>query len=72
MQSLISGKERQEILERGLLGGLWSIDQFNKTSAKGQPVLPGPGFLSDNPQFYDKGFRDMNAYDSGVGVRAPW
>jgi len=72
MQPLITSKERQQILERGLIGGLWSIDQFNKTSAKGEPVLPSPGFLSDNPQFFDKGFRDMDAYDKGAGVRAPW
>ncbi len=72
MQPLITFKERQQILERGLVGGLWSIDQFNKTSAKGEPVLPSPGFLTEHPQFFDKGFRDMEAYDRGVGVRAPW
>ena len=53
MQPLISCKERQQVMERGLIGGLWSIDQFNKTSAKGEPVLPSPGFLTEHPQFFD-------------------
>jgi hypothetical protein len=72
MQPLVTFKERQQILERGLLGGLWSIDQFNRTSAKGEPVLPSPGFLTDHPEFFDKSFRDMEAFNKGVGVRAPW
>lgn len=72
MQQLIGTAERQRVLEQGLKSGLWSIDQFNKTSPKGKPVLPSPGFLTEHPQFYDKGFRDMSAYDSGVGVRGPW
>ena len=70
MQPLITFKERQQILERGLLGGLWSIDQFNKTSAKGEPVLPSPGFLTEYPQFFDKAFRDLQAFDAGHGKRS--
>jgi hypothetical protein len=72
MQQLIGTAERQRILEQGLVSGLWSIDQFNKTSAKGEPVLPSPGFLTEHPQFYDKGLRDMDAFGNGAGVRAPW
>lgn len=70
MQQLIGTAERQRILEQGLLSGLWSIDQFNKTSAKGEPVLPRAGFLSDHPEFFDKAFRDMAAFERGVGRRS--
>lgn len=69
MQPLIDGNARQKVLERGLLGGYWSIDQFNRTSKKGEPVLPTPGFLTEHPQFFDKSFRDMEAYSRGAGRR---
>lgn len=69
MQSLIDSKAVQGILERGLLGGLWSIDQFNRRSKRGEPVLPSPGFLTAHPEFYDKAFRDLNAFRSGAGRR---
>jgi hypothetical protein len=72
MQQLIGTAERQRILEQGLLSGLWSIDQFNKTSPKGEPVLPRAGFLGDHPQFFDKGFRDLQAFDAGHGRRLSW
>jgi hypothetical protein len=72
MQQLIGTAERQRILEQGLLSGLWSIDQFNKTSPKGEPVLPGQGFLTQHPEFFDKAFRDMAAFDNGVGKRSLW
>jgi hypothetical protein len=65
MQQLIGTAERQRVLEQGLKSGLWSIDQFNKTSPKGEPVLPGPGFLTQHPQFFDKAFRDLDAYRDG-------
>ena len=65
MQQLIGTAERQRVLEQGLKSGLWSIDQFNKTSPKGEPVLPGPGFLTQHPQFFDKAFRDLDAYRYG-------
>lgn len=48
------------ILERGLITGKWSIQQFNK-KAKG-PVLPSREFLEDNPKFLDMSFRDMDAF----------
>jgi len=69
MQQLISPQSLQEILEKGLLQGYWSIDQFNRTSKRGEPVLPTPGFLSDHPQFFDKAHRDLAAYDQGAGRR---
>ncbi|MEB3360685.1 MAG: hypothetical protein VKI42_01020 [Synechococcaceae cyanobacterium] len=69
MKLLIDSTALQQILEQGLKDGLWSIDQFNKTSAKGAPVLPRPGFLTEHPQFFDKGFRDLEAFRSGVGRR---
>lgn len=72
MQQLIGTAERQRILERGLLSGLWSIDQFNRTSPKGEPVLPGPGFLTEHPEFFDKAFRDMAAFEAGAGKRSLW
>lgn len=68
MQPLIDGIELQQVLEKGLLGGLWSIDQFNKRS-RAEPVLPRAGFLSEHPEFFDKGFRDMEAYRKGAGRR---
>jgi hypothetical protein len=70
MQQLLSPASLQEILEKGLVGGLWSIQQFNRTSKPGEPVLPTPGFLTDHPEFYDKGFRDLRAFDEGAGQRA--
>jgi hypothetical protein len=69
MQPLISGGGMQSILQRGLLGGLWSIEQFNKTSKPGEAVLPMPGFLTEHPEFYDKGFRDIEAFRRGAGGR---
>lgn len=69
MQQLLSPASLQEILEKGLLGGLWSIYQFNRTSKPGEPVLPTPGFLAAHPEFYDQRFRDLKAYDAGAGQR---
>jgi hypothetical protein len=69
MNKLIDSTALQEILEKGLLQGYWSIDQFNRTSKKGEPVLPTPGFLSEHPQFFDKSHRDLAAYDQGAGKR---
>lgn len=72
MQQLIGTAERQRILEQGLLSGLWSIDQFNKTSPKGEPVLPAAGFLTQHPEFFDKAFRDLQAFNAGHGKRLSW
>jgi hypothetical protein len=48
------------ILERGLITGKWSIQQFNKKAR--EPVLPGREFLEENPKFLDMSFRDMDAF----------
>lgn len=69
MQALIDSPALQGILEQGLKGGLWSIDQFNRTSPKGAPVLPRPGFLTEHPQFFDKSHRDLAAFRAGAGRR---
>jgi hypothetical protein len=66
---LISPQSLQRIMEKGLLGGLWSIQQFNRTSKPGEPVLPTPGFLTEHPEFFDKRFRDLSRYDQGAGQR---
>lgn len=63
MQPLIGTAELQQILQRGLVGGLWSIDQFNRDSKPGQQVLPTPGFLTEHPEFFDKAFRDLEAFN---------
>jgi hypothetical protein len=60
MEPLISGIELREILERGLVTGLWSIGQFNKTAR--EPTLPSKEFLEAHPEFLDIDFRDMGAY----------
>lgn len=72
MQQLISAEGVQDILERGLLGGLWSIEQFNASSKPGEAFLPRPGFLTEHPEFFDKGFRDMEAFRRGAGGRCPF
>ena len=69
MEPLISKGSLQEILERGLVTGKWSIAQFNrrdyKSEAKVQlrPILPRGGFLQKHPQFLDRNFRDLLAYE---------
>jgi hypothetical protein len=60
MQPLISNHELRGILERGLAGGLWSINQFNRTAR--EPTLPSREFLEEHPEFLDPAFRDMDAY----------
>jgi hypothetical protein len=60
MQPLISGSEVREILQRGLVSGLWSISQFNKTARV--PTLPTKEFLEEHPAFLDPDFRDMDAF----------
>lgn len=55
----------RKVLETGLLGGLWSITQFNRPSPYGgdqDVVLPSLQFLEENERFKDPGFRDLEAY----------
>ena len=71
MEPLIDRASLQKILERGLITGKWSIDQFNgrdyffeiQTSKSKQHVKPSSEFLKANPQFLKKGFRDLSAYE---------
>jgi len=68
VQRLISGIELREILERGLVSGLWSINQFNKNAQ--DPTLPSKEFLESHPQFLDMNLRDMTAFkQSGHRIR---
>ena len=70
MEKLIDATDLQKILERGLVTGKWSIQQFNGRDYKSeqlpsiakQSVLPSAGFLRDHPQFLDMKFRDLDAY----------
>lgn len=70
MQPLIDWASLQNIMERGLETGKWSIAQFNRrdyrsfvpTSVSKKQVLPSYGFLKDHPQFLDMEFRDLSAY----------
>ena len=61
MEQLINRSELRAILERGLVGGLWSIIQFNKGIV--DVILPSKEFLEDNPVFLDMDFRDLEAFD---------
>ncbi len=65
MKPLFSKKEIRTILERGLLTGKWSINQFNKKSKN--PTIPRKEFLEENPQFMDANFRDLEAYRNTHG-----
>ena len=58
---LFTQKEARRILERGLLHGRWSVTSFNRGNAQ-SPVLPSLGFLEQHPQFKDRHFRDLAAY----------
>ena len=69
MELLISKGSLQEILERGLVTGKWSIAQFNRrdyrseTKVQLELILPRSGFLQEHPQFLDRNFRDLPAYE---------
>lgn len=60
MEPLINKTELQQILERGLKTGKWSVFQFNAPGC--EPVLPSHEFLKENPQFRDMNHRDLNAF----------
>lgn len=61
MRSLINERELQGILQRGLIGGCWSVRNFNPPGHK--PILPSPEFLEAHPQFEDMNFRDLEAFN---------
>lgn len=60
MQRLIDLDELRNILERGLLSGLWSTLQFNRGGR--DVVLPSKEFLEANPKFQNMELRDLEAY----------
>lgn len=59
-EPLYSRDEIRRILERGLLSGLWSVNDI--TRGQLNPVLPSLEFLEANPRFKDRHYRDMGAY----------
>lgn len=61
MKELLNKPTLQKILERGLVGGCWSIHEFNKTPGT-TPVLPSARFLAAHPQFEDMHYRDLDAF----------
>lgn len=71
LEPLIDKGSLQAILERGLVTGKWSIAQFNRRDywteikAKAVPelILPRGGFLQEHPQFLDRNFRDLPAFE---------
>jgi hypothetical protein len=60
MNQLLTKGELIVILERGLLNGYWSINEFNATAPI--PIYPTASFLHANPQFTVINFRDIDAY----------
>lgn len=60
-ETLYNREEVQRIIERGLLGGLWSVNDVTK-GAQLNPVLPSREFLEANPRFKDRHYRDFEAY----------
>ena len=58
---LYSQEELRRIFERGLLHGLWSVNDIIRGNAL-NPVLPSLEFLEAHPQFKDRHFRDLAAY----------
>lgn len=58
---LYSQEELRQIFERGLLQGLWSVNDIIRGNAL-SPVLPSLKFLEAHPQFKDRHFRDLKAF----------
>jgi hypothetical protein len=64
-------RHARDVMQRGLLGGLWSISDFNRSRPRGACILPEPGFITAHPQFADKNFRDLAAFRSKPTWRIP-
>ena len=58
--TLIDPLTLQKILERGLLNGWWSVEDFNRQATR--PTLPSVEFLYRHERFREYSFRDMTAY----------
>jgi len=54
---------RRNALQRGLLAGYWSVEQFNHDLPPNTELcLPTWDFLDAHPRFADMFFRDMEAF----------
>lgn len=54
---------RRNVLQRGLLAGYWSVEDFNHDQPPNTPpCLPTWDFLDAHPRFADMFFRDMEAF----------
>ena len=62
---LYSRDEVRRIIERGLLNGLWSVNDIAR-GAQLNPVLPSLEFLEANPRFKDRHYRDFDAFHKRV------
>jgi hypothetical protein len=60
LDPLHSRDEIRRTIERGLLNGLWSVNDIAKGSLN--PVLPSLEFLEAHPRFKDRHYRDFDAY----------
>jgi len=60
----------QQVIEHGLLTGLWSVNDIAKGTLI-DPVLPSLEFLEAHPRFKDRHFRDLEAFYSRGGRRTP-
>ena len=62
-QKPFAREEIQRFVERGLLTGLWSVNDVVR-GALLNPVLPSLEFLEAHPRFKDRHFRDLEAFYS--------
>ena len=67
LKPLLPLDKLQQILEKGLVGGYWSISEFNR--GQKPPTFPRPGFLTEHPEFFDKDFRDLETYRNNPNRR---
>ena len=68
MEPITTQAEARRILEKGLLTGKWSVNDFNPAGIR-HPVLPSLEFLAEHPQFKDRHFRDLDAFKRIHGQR---
>jgi hypothetical protein len=60
---LLPKEQLRRILQRGLLAGYWSVEQFNHDLPPyAEFTLPTWDFLDAHPRFADMFFRDLEAY----------
>jgi hypothetical protein len=61
----------RSVMQKGLLAGLWSIADFNRSRGPGDYIFPEPGFITAHPQFADKSFRDIAVFRNNPHPRIP-